>query len=178
MGVHYNKSEESSYIMYLDANNLYGCSMSRKLPTGDFRWVEDLDAIDLLGYDDGDIGYMLEVDVDYPKTLTKQHNELPFLPEKMKLGKVEKLVCNVFDKKRIVEHIGTLKQAMEHGLVLTKIHRAVSFRQSAWLEPYIRYNTEMRGQARNDFEKDFFKLMNNSVFGKTMENVREHKNVS
>jgi len=82
MGVHYEKDEESSYIMYVDANNLYGYAMSRRLPTGAFKWVEDLDSIDVLNFDnDGDIGYVLEVDVEYSKTLCKRHNELPFLPD-------------------------------------------------------------------------------------------------
>jgi len=177
MGERYNENVESSHIMYLDANNLYGCSMSRKLPTGGFKWVEDPESIDILGYSDGDIGYVLEVDVDYPKTLHKLHNELPFFSEKMRLGKVEKLVCSLYDKEKYVVHIDTLKQAMEHGLVLKKVHRAISFKQSAWLKPYIDFNTKERAKAKNDFEKDFYKLMNNSVFGKTMENVREHKNI-
>ncbi|XP_066920804.1 uncharacterized protein [Clytia hemisphaerica] len=178
MGERYKENVESSHIMYLDANNLYGCSMSRKLPTGGFEWVEDPESIDILGYSDGDIGYVLEVDVDYSKTLHKLHNELPFLPEKMRLGKVvEKLVCSLYDKEKYVVHIDTLKQAMEHGLVLKKVHRAISFQQSAWLKPYIDFNTQERAKAKNDFEKDFYKLMNNSVFGKTMENVREHKNI-
>ena len=139
---------------------------------------KDCDNIDVLNHNsEGDVGYVLEVDVEYPKKLSRKHNELPFLPEKMKLGKVEKLVCNLFDKKRYVVHIDMLKQALEHGLVLKKIHKAISFRQKAWLEPYISFNTKMRGDAKNDFEKDCFKLMNNSMFGKTMENVREHKNI-
>ena len=178
MGSQYIKSEESSYLTYFDANNLYGLAMSKKLPTGGFEWVKDFDNIDVLNHNsEGDVGYVLEVDVEYPKKLSRKHNELPFLPEKMKLGKVEKLVCNLFDKKRYVVHIDMLKQALEHGLVLKKIHKAISFRQKAWLEPYISFNTKMRGDAKNDFEKDFFKLMNNSMFGKTMENVREHKNI-
>ena len=117
------------------------------------------------------------MDVEYPKRLHNQHNELPFLPEKMKIGKVEKLVCNLYDKCRYPIHIKALKQAMEHGLILKKIHRAIVFKQSAWLKPYIEFNTRLRTAAKNDFEKDFFKLMNNSVFGKTMENVRKHKNI-
>ena len=177
MGEHYNENVESSHIMYLDANNLYGCSMSRKLPTGGFEWVEDPESIDILGYSDGDIGYVLEVDVEYPKNLHKLHNELSFLPEKMRLGKVDKLVCSLYDKEKYVVHIDTLKQAMEHGLVLKKVHRAISFEQSAWLKPYIDFNTQERKNAKNDFEKNFYKLMNNSVFGKTMENVCEHKDI-
>ncbi|WP_215898149.1 hypothetical protein, partial [Acinetobacter baumannii] len=86
------------------------------------------------------------------------------MPEKMKIGKVEKLVPSLFKKKKYVVHIKTLNQALQHGLVLKKVHRVIKFEQSAWLEPYIMKNTELRKAAKNDFEKDFFKLMNNSVF--------------
>ena len=122
-------------------------------------------------------GYILEVDVDYPKELHKLHNELPFLPEKMKISKVEKLVPNLKNKRKYVIHIRALDQALKHGLVLKKVHQVIQFEQSAWLKPYIDFNTRLRTAASNDFEKDFFKLMNNSVFGKTMENIRRHKDM-
>ena len=122
-------------------------------------------------------GNVLEVDVEYPKRLHNQHNELPFLPEKMKLGKVEKLVCNLYDKCMYPIHIKALKQAMEQGLILKKVHRAILFKQSAWLKPYIEFNIRLRTAPKNDFERDFFKLMNNSVLGKTMEKVRKYKNI-
>ena len=122
-------------------------------------------------------GYILEVDVEYPKELYGSHNELPFLPERMKIGKVEKLVPNLNKKKKYVVHIKALDQALKHGLVLKKVHRAIKFEQSAWLEPYIMKNTRLRMAAKNEFEKDFFKLMNNSVFGKTMENIRNHRDM-
>ena len=116
----------------------------------------------------------MEVDVEYPAKLRWCHNTLPFLPEKMNLDEVEKLVCNVFDKNKYVVHIRTLKQALGHGLNFGKIHQAISFKQSAWLEPYISFNTQLRKETKNDFEKDFFRLTNNSVFGKMMENVQQH----
>ena len=122
-------------------------------------------------------GYILEVDVDYPKGLHKSHNELPFLPERMKIGKVEKLVPNLSNKRKYVVHIKALDQALKHGLVLKKVHRAIKFDQRAWLQPYIMKNTELRKAAKNEFEKDFFKLLNNSVFGKTMENIRNHRDM-
>ena len=102
---------------------------------------------------------------------------MPFLPERMKIDKTQKLVCNLRDKKKYVVHISILKQALEHGLKLKKVHRVIEFNQEAWLKKYININTELRKKASNDFEKDFFKLMNNAVFGKTMENVRKHRDI-
>ena len=95
----------------------------------------------------------------------------------MKIGKCKKLVCNLYDKKNYVVHIRSLQQALNHGLILKKVHRAIQFYQEAWLKPYIDMNTERRKKAKNDFEKDFFKLMNNAVFGKTKENVRKHRDI-
>ena len=105
------------------------------------------------------------------------HSDLPFLPERMKIDKCNKLVCNLYDKKCYVVDIRSLKQAVNHGIILKKVHRIIQFNQEAWLKPYIDMNTELRKQAKNDFEKDFYKLMNNSVFGKTMENVRKHRDI-
>ena len=117
------------------------------------------------------------MDVKYPKRLHELHSDLPFLSERMKVYKCKKLVCNLFNKKKYVVHINALKQALNHGLKLKKIHRVIEFNQEAWLKPYIDMNTELRKAAKNDFEKDLFKLMNNSVFGKTMENIRKHRDI-
>ena len=95
----------------------------------------------------------------------------------MEINKCKKLVCNLYDKKKYVVHIKSLKQTLNHGLKFKKIHRVIEFNQEAWLKPYIDMNTELRKLAKNDFEKDLFKLMNNSVFGKTMENIRNHRNI-
>ena len=124
-----------------------------------------------------DHGYLLEADVAYPRELHDYHNDLPFICTKMKLNGVEKLVPNLYYKRKYVIHIKTLKQAINHGLVLEKIHRAMEFKQSAWMREYIDFNTRLRTAAKNDFEKDFYKLMNIAVFGKTMENIREHRNI-
>ena len=119
----------------------------------------------------------MEVDVKYPKRLHKLHCDLPFLAKRMKIDKCKKLVCNLLNKKKYVVHINSLKQALNHGLELKKIHRVIEFNQKAWLKPYIDMNTELRKVADNDFEKDFYKLMNNAVFGKTIENIRKHGDI-
>ena len=178
----YDESKESSYIQYLDANNLYGAAMSEKLPMNGFKWVNDISRIDknfVKSYDkkNTDKGYILEVDADYPSKLHRLHSDMPFLPEGMKIDKTQKLVCNLHDKKKYVVPISILKQALDHGLKLKKVHRVIEFNQEAWLKKYIDMNTELRKKVSNDFEKDFFKLMNNAVFGKTIENVRKHRDI-
>ena len=124
-----------------------------------------------------DKGYLLEVDVKYPKELHDLHNNLPFMCEKMEINKVEKLVPNLYDKKNYVIHMRELNQALKHGLILERVHCMIEFDQSAWLKPYIDFNTQLKTQAKNDFEKDVFKFMNNSVFSKMMENIRKHKDI-
>ena len=177
MGDRFNPKSESSYLHYLDTNNLYGWAMSQPLPTGGFKWV-DLNANEISELATRtDKGYILEVDVSYPKDLHDSHNDLPFMCERMEINGVEKLVPNLRDKKNYVIHIQTLNQALQHGLSLDGIHRVIEFDQSPWLKTYIDFNTQLRTAATNDFEKNFFKLMNNSVFGKTMENIRKHRNI-
>ncbi|XP_057310573.1 uncharacterized protein LOC130648537 [Hydractinia symbiolongicarpus] len=182
MGVPYKTTEETSYLQYLDANNLYGRAMIQKLPTGKFKWVNDPNKfttklISMLAEENGEKGYILEVDVRYPKKLHDTHNDLPFMPERMEINGVEKLSPCLSDRKDYVIHIRALDQALKHGLVLDKVYRVIEFEQSAWLKPYIDFNTDLRKKSKNDFEKDSFKLMNNSVFGKTMENQRKHKDI-
>ena len=151
--------------------------MSQPLPTGGFKWVDvKPDKISKLAKRKTK-GYLLELDVRYPKELHDSHNDLPFMCERMKINGVEKLIPNLYDKKRYVIHIRALDQALRHGLVLERIHRAIEFKQSAWMKEYIDFNTKLRTAAANDFEKDFYKLMNNSVFGKMMENIRKHRNI-
>ena len=123
--------------------------------------------------EDSDKGYILEVDVEYPKNLHDLHSDLPFLLERMKINKCSKLFCNLYDKNNYLVHIRSLKQALNHELILKKLQ----FNQEAWLKEYIDMNTELRKQGKSDFEKDFLKLMNNSDFGKTMENVRKHRDI-
>ena len=160
-----DKNKESSYIQYLDANNLYGRAMSEKLPVDRFKWKKNLLKFNedfIKNYDeDSDKEYVYKVDAEYPKNVHDWHSSLPFLPVRMKINKCNELVCNLYDKNNYVVYIRSLKQALQHGLILKKVHRVIQFSQKEWLKEYIDTNTE-------------FKLMNNSVFGKTMENVRKH----
>ena len=155
--------------------------MSQKLPASGFKWKNNTSKFTkelIKNYDeDSDKGYIVEVDVKYPKQLHDLHSDFSFSPERIKIDKSKKLVCNLYNKKKYVVHIRSLKQALNHGLILKKVHRVIQFNQETWLKPYIDMNTELRKKAKNDFEKDFFKLMNNAVFGKTMENVRKHRDI-
>ena len=161
----YDPERPSSHILYLDANNLYGWAMSQPLPTGGFRWVEDCDGLAGTIKDqpaDGAEGYVLEVHLEYPQELHDEHNAYPLAPERM-----------VVQKKWMSEYQHGLQLYLSLGMKLKKVHRALRYEQS----PYIRMNTELRKKATSAFEKDLYKLMNNSVFGKTMENLRKRVNV-
>ena len=179
----YDKDITSSYLAYLDANNLYGWAMSQKLPVNGFKWVEKsrlsrFNQRFIKNYNkNSDIGYFLEVDIDYPKELLNLHKDLPFLAERKKVNKCEKLICSIEDKQKYVVHIRALKQALNHGLILKQVHKVIKFNQRAWLKPYIHMNTEKRMEAKNEFENNFFKPMINSVFGKTMVNLRKHRDI-
>ena len=182
----YNPEKESTFIQYLDANNLYGWAMSQHLPTHGFKWMKNLTMEKLYEIlDKGNHsmansykkGYIFEVDLEYPQHLWKTHNDYPLAPEKMIVNGVEKLICHFKPRKNYVVHYRTLRQCLELGMRITAVHRGISFYQSPWMEPYIRKNTELRMRASNNFEKDFFKLMNNSVFGKTIENIRKRQNI-
>ncbi|XP_067208535.1 uncharacterized protein [Linepithema humile] len=176
----YDPSEPSSYLMYYDVNNLYGWAMCQPLPYAKFRWVDDVASFDVMSVaSDSATGYVLEVDLEYPVNLHDAHADLPFCPTCDKPpGKREfKLLATLYDKQRYVIHYRNLQQCVRHGLRIAKIHRVLQFAQSPWLRGYIELNTQFRTRAKNDFEKNLYKLMNNAVFGKTMENVRNHTDV-
>ena len=177
----YDSSKPSTYLMYVDANNLYGYAMSKRLPIDNFKWETNLTKFTadfIKNYNEGsDIGYLLLVDVAYPKNLRKEHEDLPFLPDKTKINKVTKLTCDLHGKKDYSINIFFLKQALNHGLILERVHKVISFRQDAWLKPYIDMSTRLRINSANDFGKDFYKLCINSVYGKTLENVRKHRDI-
>ena len=144
----YGNSIESSFLMYLDANNLCGWAVSKKLPINGFKWENDLSKFNenfIKNYNENShVGYFLEVDIEYPKQLWTSHEDFPFLPEGRKWEKVEKLVCSIEDKEKYATHIRALKQVVNNGLVLKDVHRVTKFNQEAWLKPYIDMNTKLR----------------------------------
>lgn len=187
--------------MYLHANNLYGWAMMQYLPYGGFRWLTEKQIEQLVKKDnipeDNKKGYILEVDLEYPTELYNLHNDYPCAPEKMNItkdmlspyckqiqekfgisiGQVSKLVPTLLNKTKYVLHYRNLQLYLELGLTLKKVHRVLEFNHSPWLKQYIEYNTNKRMQAKNAFEKDFFKLMINSVSGKTIKNLRKRVDV-
>ena len=177
----FNKKKLNKFLMYLDANNLYGWAMSQKLPTHGFKWLSSGEMEKLFNNQIVQvwekIPCILEVDLEYPKKLHDLHNDYPLCPERVKCGNVEKLIPNLRDKKNYVIHYKNLIQCLKLGMKLKKIHRGIKFVESDFMKSYIDTNTNLRAQAKNNFEKDFFKLMNNSVFGKTIENIRNRVDV-
>ena len=195
----HNKEELQKYILYLDANNLYGYAMSQYLPVGGYKWNTELwDENKIMRLkDEDDIGYIFQVDLIYPTELHDKHKYYPLCPTrrlvtdnmlsdfttKLKIEKnitsdhVEKLICDLGDKKNYIMHYRNLKQALQLGLRLDGVHKVLQFRQEPWMKNYIDGNTARRAKSKNDFEKEFYKLMNNAVYGKQLENTRKHANI-
>ena len=138
---YYDENKDYSFLVYTDYNNLYEKAMSEKLPVDGFECIEDIQKIDedfIKNYDeDSYVGYFIKANIEYPKELRNKHSYLPFFPERMKVNKCKKLVCNLYDKKNYVDHIRLLKQALNHGLKIKKIHKVLKFNQRAWLKEYI-----------------------------------------
>lgn len=199
----YDPKMDSSFIVYLDCNNLYGMSLSLPLPINGFRWcdINILEDIDWINIDENsDKGYIIECDLNYPKELHELHDNFPLAPEKLTIQNeflsdyqhdiinflknnqhkrvpTEKLLTTLYDKKNYVIHSSVLKFYLENGLKLIRIHKGIEFSQKAWLRPYIELNTTLRQQSKNDFEKNFYKLMSNAVFGKSIEQKRSHRDI-
>ena len=183
MGDRYVKSDENKKILYIDATNLYGHSMSQMLPFDEIEmWHGDPDkywnSLDEFSNtpDDADIGYFLEVDLKYTDNIKKKTKHFPFCPENKKIDpdkyndyvnkinpknytRSKKLICDWADKKKYLIHYRMLKFYVRHGMVVEKVHEIISFKQSKWLESYISFCNQKRNKAKNDFEKDFFKLL-------------------
>ena len=190
----YDSNKQSTFITYLYKNNLYGWPMSEYLPYSEFEWLKNVDSFDVMSIDKkNDVGYILEVDLKYPNELHELHNDYPLAPEELtvtndilsnycksivdkydiKLGDVKKLIPNLGNKTNYVVHYKNLQLYLSLGMKLTKMQRVLKFKQSDWMKKYIDCNTKKRMCATNDFKKYFFKLMINSVYGKTMENLRK-----
>jgi len=152
--------------------------MSQPLPVSNFKWMTEshLENWREISSQEG-CGCIHEVDLEYPKELHDLHNDYPLAPERIVVNKVEKFIPTSRKKDKYVLHHRNLKQYLEMGMNLTKIRRGMSFAEDAWLKPYIKLNTNLRTAASGEFEKDFFKLMNKSVFGKTMKNIRKRVDI-
>jgi hypothetical protein len=193
----YDFEKEVSYIAFLDANNLYGWAMSQYLPIADFKFLsqQEIENADFIKVPiDAKTGYVIECDLQYPTELHNAHNDYPLAPENVLVTEsmlspfcksfgqkhvdCQKLIPNLYDKRKYVLHYRNLQLYISLGMKIIKIHRVASFTQSLWMKPYVDFNTEKRQQARNEFEKNFFKLMVNAIFGKSMENVRAHTTVN
>lgn len=174
----YDTSKRSSYIIYLDANNLYGWSMMQNLPLSNFKWIDsnkfNLDVI--MGISsDSDIGYIFEVDLDYPQHLHDAHKDYPLCAETRTVPSTkneQKLLLTLYNKRNYVIHYRMLQFVLQQGLLLEKIHKVIQFKQSKWMKPYIDLNTALRTKATNNFEKNFYKLLCNAIYGKTLEDDR------
>ena len=196
----YDAGKEKSFITYWDVNNLYGCAMLEYLPYDGFEWVDEkeISSVDYLSVSvSSDVGYILEVDLEYPDSLHELHNDYPLAPENVrvsddmlsdycldiakkygiKLGDVNKLIPNLMNKGDYLLHYRTLQLYVSLGMVVKKVHKVLKFKQSDWLKKFVLFNTEKRMNTANEFEKAFFKLIINSVYGKTIENVRKRVDV-
>ena len=191
------------YLLSFLANNLYGYAQSEPMATGNYKWLEkeEFEIIDWTKLSREDqFGYILEIDLGYPRKLHRIHSDFPLAPIRRKVLKeelsdyqleiiemmkqnnmnwkpTEKLILDLHDKNKYVIHYLNLKLYLELGLELKKVHRVLKFEQSRWLAKYIDLNTKLREKAEDKFTQDLLKLFNNSVFGKSCENVRNHVNI-
>ena len=174
----FDSSKVSKFIVYLDANSLYPTAMMQPLPVGGFEWLSEgkLKQWEKI-VDSEDLGCVLEVDLEYPAELHDFHNDFPLAPELMEVGGIFKLIPNLKDKEKMVLDGRNLKLFLSLGMKLKNIRRGIGFKKEAFMKPFIEWNTKLRTAAKNDFEKELFKLASNAVYGKTMENVRNRINM-
>ena len=174
--------------------------MSEYLPYGGFKWVKvNNESVNrVLNKTDNSLhGYLLDVDLNYPENLHDTHNDLQMAPEKIKVteemlspiqveiknnydikvGEINKLTPNLYSKKNYVLHYRNIKYYLSQGLILKKVHRILEFKQSPCMKPYIDFNTQKRMEETNEADKNLFKLLNNAVYGKTMENMRKRMKI-
>ena len=189
MGDRYVKSDGNKKILYVDANSLYGQSMSQALPYDEIKFDKNVKFEDILNSpDDSVVGYFIEVDIKHPDNIKQKTKHFPFAPVNNKINPVDfsdymkkikpsthnetrKLLCDWTIKRNYLIHYRMLKFYLRHGVIVDKIHEIISFKQSKRLEKYIKFNTQKRNKAKTDFERDFRKLLNNAFYGKTKENV-------
>ena len=201
MGHLYDPAKPSQFIVYLDANNLYGWAMSQSLPYANFTWLEPQEWNDIEWKNQAEnqsVGYFIECDLEYPEELHDMHNDYPLAPRReyvtfdmqsskqveisrhYVLGRAQlgaKLLPSLMPKSKYTLHYLNLKFYLEQGMRMTKIHRVIKFNQECWLKPYIDTNSTLRANSSNEFEKGFYKLMNNAVYGKTCENLRKRVDI-
>jgi hypothetical protein len=192
----YNPNVPDSHLLYYDANNLYGFSMSEPLPVSDYQWVTDLTVDQIMAQDDhADTGYIVQVDLDYPPDIHTDTCEFPLAPVHdtinpdelsdvqkqlaedldVQVGKTHKLLLTCKPREKYIVHYRLLKFFVQMGMKITKIHRAISFTQSPFLAPYIEFNNNLRKAATTTLGKSIPKLMNNSIYGRTLYNHRNSK---
>ncbi len=178
----FDHNKPPSSLLYIDCNNLYGYAMSQKLPKSNFKWYRHTERFtprNILHIDpDGEESYFLEVDLEFPKETHDFFNQLPPCPELKCTPRstVKKLLCTLEPKELYVIHLRMLQFCLRHGVVLKKVHRVISFKQEAFMKPYIELNTRMRRDARDKHEKNTWKLAVNSLYGKTIERVEKRLN--
>ena len=194
----YDPKKQSTFISYLDMNNLYGWEMSEYLPYKEFKWLKTVYGFNVMSINEKcPIGYLLEVDLKHPDELHELLNDYPLAREKpivsndmlskyftkiddkyeIKVCDIKKLIPNLGNKTNYVVHYRNLQLYLSLGMKFTKIHKILKFKQSDWMKKYIDFNSEKKMNAANDFKKDFFELITNSVYEKTMENLRKTVNV-
>lgn len=176
----YDSTEESVTIGYFDANGLYSFSMIHKLPHSEFEFIEDITNFNIHDIpENSDTGYLIECDISYPKEIHNKQNYYPMMPIRSRPphSKQEKLMATLLRKEKYVVYYLNLQLALKHGIVLEKTHRILKFKQIAWTADYIKMNIELRKQATNDFDKNLFKILNNSLYGKTIEAVKNRRDI-